>query len=108
MKIKTTKEPRNGTIRKVSGFALFPTRIDPNTIVWLERYSRFERYSDWRNGNDGWRIYDKKTNAVWYKYLGQWIELDESPRRARKPKPKVAVSPEQPSSGGRYAFIEKT
>lgn len=50
---------KHGEERERVGFALFPTRIDEETVVWLERIVLVEWYS--ADGWDpGWKIIKAK------------------------------------------------
>lgn len=126
MKLKKKYEPANNEIREVSGFALFPARIDVETRVWLQKYTRKEIFNDWRHGSDGWQIYDTEKNMVWNVWLRRWLHKDLNPLREPQPRrkimrPKVQIKrlnikknltisdrdSSKPKSGGRYGFMEK-
>lgn len=50
-----SRKYRNGEERTVKRFAFIPTRIDDNTVIWLEWYWSKERYVK-RWTYEGWEV----------------------------------------------------
>lgn len=59
MRWKTLQEPTHGDIRVQQTFALFPTKLEDNTTVWLERYWVTETFVSKEHNYDGfphWKV----------------------------------------------------
>lgn len=46
MRWKTKPKPEYGDFRTRKVFALLPTRMDDNVIVWLEQYNQREQWTE--------------------------------------------------------------
>ncbi len=51
-------EPENGAEKVVVKFALYPERIDNDTVIWLERYVCLYKYDERHNV---WHLIGKRT-----------------------------------------------
>ena len=60
------KLPEHGTLRRTKRFALLPVDTDDGYFVWLEWYTRVERYSHFRLFHNRWVLkaclYKEKQN----------------------------------------------
>ena len=48
------KLPEHGTLRRKKRFALLPVETEDGYFIWLEWYTKVERYDHFRLSNGGW------------------------------------------------------
>ncbi len=117
MKIIASPAPRIGDIKTCRGFALFPTRINQSTTVWMEKYTREKIWFKPMNVPGGWidemwGIYDTESGMVYDSNHGRgWRRF----RQERPPAPQAMrpIDEEEPEpinrrdSANRYDFMAK-
>ena len=68
--MKLKQPPKEGEIQVCRGFAFFPTKIDVNTTVWLERYERTKIRLHSGKGKH-WLLLDEKNGRIFNPWNGK-------------------------------------
>ncbi len=67
-----TEKPALDSIKIKRCYAILPTRMEDGTIIWLDRYTRVLKYTEWIH------IDTKETRKMWHTILNVYEKIDEN------------------------------